>query len=85
MWTDKYYKNPDLQSWTKNPRFNIAFEGTSKAKVTVTLAIADKNWRGKVAASKKLKDQEQLKDKQENGSANRIARLKKSSEDVEAV
>lgn len=84
LYNEIYYKNPDLQSWTKNPKFQLAFESTAPAKVKITLAIADKNWRGKVAEVLKKKKEKEMKEQREQMAdrGDGILRHPKKAEDV---
>lgn len=65
LYNEMYYKNMDLQSWSKNPKFQLVFEEPVTAKVKITLTIADKNWRGKVATALKKKKEKELKEQKE--------------------
>lgn len=84
MYTEKFYKQPDMQSWDKNPKYLLTFESVETANVKITLAIADRNWRGKVGAQKKKKqlaEQELEKQmKQNNDTKNRLSKNDKEDE-----
>lgn len=84
LYNELYYKNPDLQSWAKNPKFQLVFESPEPAKVKITLSITDKNWRGKVAAALKKKKEKEIKEQKEQMAdrGDGILRLPKKAEDV---
>lgn len=65
LFNEYYYKNMDLQSWSKNPKFQLVFEEPTIARVKIVLTIADKNWRGKVATAIKKKKEKELKEQKE--------------------
>lgn len=57
LYVPEFYKEPELKNWAYNPTYILAFEKAEpSATVTITLAIAEKNWKGKLA--NKYKNQE---------------------------
>lgn len=67
LYNDKFYKEPDMQSWQSNPKFSLNFDSTHPAKVTISLSIATKNWRGKIAMNKLAKEKLEAEKRKKGG------------------
>lgn len=87
LYNEQFYKEPDLQSWTKNPKYTLSFDKPVVANVKITLAIATKNWRGKVSNTikeqKKKETEMRKKAAQDGESGSRL--MKHKDEDVAQV
>lgn len=77
LFTEKFYKTNEFQSWTKNPKYLLNFENeTYPTRMKVTLAIADKNWRGKVAITMKERKEKEAEARREMAASANAKKVK---------
>ena len=51
---EPFEKNLNKRTWTSNPKFFIQFKEPGPIKVKLTLQVADKNWKSKIAKENKV-------------------------------
>jgi len=49
-----YEKDPSKRTWTSNPKYLLQFKEEGPVNLKVTLQVAEKNWKSKIAKLNKV-------------------------------
>eukprot|EP01016_Furgasonia_blochmanni_P040857 TRINITY_DN5246_c0_g1_i5.p1 TRINITY_DN5246_c0_g1~~TRINITY_DN5246_c0_g1_i5.p1 ORF type:complete len:345 (+),score=100.44 TRINITY_DN5246_c0_g1_i5:69-1037(+) len=53
LFDEQFESDSSLRTWTQNPKFHLQFKEEGRAHLRIHLAIAEKNWKAKVATKTK--------------------------------